>query len=270
MGAVRRAGLGLALLLATPGCRAQDVLLLLRDGGADGRAACYARDGASAGQGLVAWYPAEGPGGAAGDVLVDASGNGNDAMLMTGVGGKGGFSFGPGRIGNALQYNMGKEGYAVLPPTLLSHACEVTLAAWVYLNQMNAWMRIFDIGQSTKVYMFLTNNNNVDHVARFGITTEGSTKEENVEAPTPVPLYRWAHFAVTLGPAGGALYIDGAVVGTNPTITHRPSDLGVANKSYMGRSQFPTDPYLDANVDDMRIYDRALSSDEIAALANVP
>jgi uncharacterized protein len=38
--------------------------------------------------------------------------------------------------------------------------------------------------------------------------------------------------------------------------------------NYIGRSQFSDDPYLDANIDEFRVYNRALSPDEIQALAN--
>jgi hypothetical protein len=72
--------------------------------------------------------------------------------------------------------------------------------------------------------------------------------------------------AVVLGPAGGFLYVNGTQVASNPAMTLRPADLGNPPNLYIGRSQFPADPYFDGRIDSFRIHDRALSADEIIAV----
>ena len=64
------------------------------------------------------------------------------------------------------------------------------------------------------------------------------------------------------------LYVDGAQVGASTAMTLRPADLGNTPKNYLGRSQWPADPYLDGAIDEFRVYDRALAPDEIQALAS--
>jgi hypothetical protein len=71
-----------------------------------------------------------------------------------------------------------------------------------------------------------------------------------------------------LGSAGAVLYVDGVQVGTNTAVTLRPTDLGKTSNNYIGRSQFSADPYLDGDIDEFRVYSRALSSSEIQALAS--
>ena len=51
-------------------------------------------------------------------------------------------------------------------------------------------------------------------------------------------------------------------------MTLSPSSLGSTNQNWIGRSQYSADPYLDGRVDDFRIYNRALSSSEVSALAS--
>ena len=63
------------------------------------------------------------------------------------------------------------------------------------------------------------------------------------------------------------LYIDGIAVGTNTSMTLNPSNLGSSTQNYIGKSQW-NDPDLTGSVDDFRIYARALSGGEIAALAS--
>jgi hypothetical protein len=105
-------------------------------------------------------------------------------------------------------------------------------------------------------------------VARLGISISGNTHEEVIDGQSNVGALKWTHVAVVLGPLGGTLYFDGAPVGTNPLMTLRPADLGSTANNYIGRSQFSNDPYLDGDVDEFRIYNRALSPEKIQALAS--
>ena len=49
-------------------------------------------------------------------------------------------------------------------------------------------------------------------------------------------------------------------------MTLKPSNMGSTTQNWIGRSQF-NDPYLNGRVDDFRIYNKALTASEIAALA---
>lgn len=268
-----------SVALALTACRWSDPLLVVHDGGTDRNGgtdqstSCSSQAGIDASgdltEGLVAWYRCESAAGPSGTVLPDSSGHGNDGTLVTGAGGSPGYSFAPGKVGNALDLTEANKGYAALPAGLLANACEATIATWVYINSdSNAWARIWDFGNGTNAYMFLTRITNVDQLARFGITVGGSAHEELIKGQTAVPFRKWTHVAVVLDASGGTLYFDGAVAGTNSSMTLRPADLGSTANNYIGRSQFSIDPYLEGSVDEFRIYNRALSPDEIQALAN--
>ena len=47
----------------------------------------------------------------------------------------------------------------------------------------------------------------------------------------------------------------------------RLSTVGSTGLSYLGRSQYANDPFLAGQLDDFRVYSRALSATEIRALA---
>jgi hypothetical protein len=51
-------------------------------------------------------------------------------------------------------------------------------------------------------------------------------------------------------------------------MTVHPADLGSTTQDYLGRSQFPTDPYLNGEIDDVGVCSSALSATQIAALAS--
>ncbi len=70
---------------------------------------------------------------------------------------------------------------------------------------------------------------------------------------------------MVLGPSGGALYLDGVAAGSNSALL-APQSLGAIDYAFIGKAQFSGDPLLDAQIDDFRVYRRALSASEIQAL----
>ena len=71
-----------------------------------------------------------------------------------------------------------------------------------------------------------------------------------------------------LGAQGCALYVNGSLQASDADFTLRPADLGETPNNFIGRSPFPVDPYLDGEIDELRIYTRSLSGQEIATLAS--
>jgi hypothetical protein len=106
---------------------------------------------------------------------------------------------------------------------------------------------------------------------RFSISTKGNTMEEQINMTTPalLTLNAWHHLAVTLtagAPYTGTLYIDHAVAGSNAAMTLHATDLGATDANFIGKSQFAADAYFAGMIDDFRVYKRALTTAEIAAL----
>jgi hypothetical protein len=200
--------------------------------------------------GLVAYYPFNGN-------ANDASGNGNNGNLGPGIG------FGPDRFGNpnsALFFTNGIAGE--MTTTVLQPASNVfTIAMW------------FNLPTSY--------NNNADLIAltdtQSGAYTEydkslevgpvgGSATTNNLSfylfpgyevfATTPenVADGQWHHAVATLSSQGMMLYLDGNLVATN-------SDT--ASQGFAG--YWRSSPGQ-GSIDDIRIYNRALSSNEVAQL----
>ncbi|MEO8903392.1 MAG: hypothetical protein ABI627_17880 [Polyangiaceae bacterium] len=73
--------------------------------------------------------------------------HGKNATLANGSGGSPvGFSFGTGRVDNALTLSSSDQAYVSLPRGLLSQLSEATIATWVKLKSGTAFQRIFDFG----------------------------------------------------------------------------------------------------------------------------
>jgi len=80
----------------------------------------------------------------------------------------------------------------------------------------------------------------------------------------------WQHVAVVIDSTSMTmqLYLNGLEV-VSGEIDALPSDIGDANQSWLGRSQYDWDPYFQGSMDDVRIYDRALSAGEVLYLSNM-
>lgn len=167
-----------------------------------------------------------------------------------------------GRSGSALQLD-GSSAYAELPNGLLDGSREITVATWVQLAQRTAWSRIFDFGGASG-FSYLTPATH-EPLLRFS-TYAGNGNEGTVTAP-PVAVGVWKHVAVTSSGRDYRVYIDGVEAANALTVPATPADMGANTGNWIGRSRFP-DPLLAGRIDDFRVYSRALSRQEVAALAH--
>jgi hypothetical protein len=151
-----------------------------------------------------------------------------------------------------------------LPTGVVSTLNDFSISTWVYLNANNTWARLFDFGTGTGNYMFLAPVGGGGTI-RYAITTSGGSSEQRINGTAALATAGWRHVAVTLSGTTGTLYLDGVAVGTNNSMTLKPSNLGNTALNYIGRSQY-ADPYLNGRVDDFRIYRRALSAAEVSML----
>jgi GH43 family beta-xylosidase len=206
------------------------------------------------GAGPVVWYKFDET---SGTTAADSSGNGKNATLVNGP------TWVAGKSANAVNLD-GTNDYVSMPSGVVSSLNDFTIATWVKLDTIKTWVRIFDFGTGSTVYMLLTPT--AGSTIRFAITTSGNTAEQRINGTAALATGSWKHVAVTLAGSVGTLYVDGVQVGTNASMTLKPSSLGSTTQNWIGRSMFSADPYLDGQIDSFRIYNRALSAAEISGL----
>jgi alpha-L-arabinofuranosidase len=177
----------------------------------------------------------------------------------------------PGVSGSAIDLNgPSPSRYVSMPPNIVSGLSDFTIAAWVNLRSVDTWSRVFDFGTGQTVNMFLTPNAGGTGRPRFAITISGNGAEQQINSSVALPANQWTHLAVTLSGTTATLYLNGVARGVNPNMTLHPSSLGPTNQNWIGRSQYSADPLLNGSVDDVQIYNRALSAGEVQALNASP
>jgi hypothetical protein len=168
----------------------------------------------------------------------------------------------------------GESGYVELPiGATIEKLGSSTFEAWVTWDEMQgAWSRIFDFGSGQQANIFLTprqgnpGEGGTPDTPRLAITNAGWQEEQQLNTTAAFPVGKQVHVAVTIDAEKkvGKLYIDGKEVST-VEMTLKPSDLGNTNANYLGGSQYvDTDPVFKGSFAEFRIYDTALSADEIA------
>jgi gliding motility-associated-like protein len=202
------------------------------------------------------YYKFDEPGGTKG---IDAWGANHATLAATG-------SRGTGKYGQALLLDGTANAYATLPSGIMSTLNDFTISAWVRMDAITTWMRVFDFGSSTTQYMFLSVQAGITSgksIVRYAIKN-GSAAEQNFNFNYTFPLNTWTNLAITRSGSTCTMYIDGAAVASTTGISIKPSALGTTSLNYLGKSQFSADPMFKGAIDAFKIYSRALSASEIA------
>ena len=165
----------------------------------------------------------------------------------------------------AVKLDGTSNAYVSLPAGVLSSLNDFSVTTWVKMDAITTWMRIFDFGNGTGNYLFLTAQAGVSSgksIIRYAIKNGGGEQQLNYNYT--FPLGTWTHFAITQSGNTCRMYINGVLVATNTGVSIKPAALGSTAQNYLGKSQFTADPNLKGRIDEFRIYNRALSAAEIA------
>lgn len=212
---------------------------------------------------LVHRYDFEGSGTAVTDRVGTAHGVLMGGATLTKVSGHG-----------AVQLTGGTAGpYVDLPNGLVSGLTDATFEAWITWGGGNNFQRVLDFGDSDnaspennprygKTYIFVSPKTSAGGVT-FGYSLTGSGQELLVRGTTPMPQALSQVVAIADATADTlTLYMDGALVGRQAW-TGALSSINDVNV-WLGRSQYDGDPELTATYHDFRVYNAALSAQEVA------
>ncbi len=173
--------------------------------------------------------------------------------------------------GNSISFPTVTD-YMTLPEGVMSAYNSFSISADVKVASLNMWSRVFDFGSGTGVNMFLSHHSGSGK-PRFAIKNNGA--EQQINTSTAFPVNKWVNLVVTFdydetaATGVGKLYIDGVLAGTTPGMTITPAAMGVTTQNYLAKSQYP-DPALNGLIDNFRIYNRAITSDEVLVLNGMP
>lgn len=168
-----------------------------------------------------------------------------------------------------LTLSSNRQQYVQLPANILMNYPAVTIEAWVTFPDslpVNCFFYGFgntDGSGAGEDYIFCAPQG-----GRIAITAAdpGYTGEQNASGAGDLSYRTNLHFVAIYDPPAGylALYTNGVLAAVNTSVTVPMSSVNdVLN--YIGRSLYNADPYPDMILDEFRIYNGALTTNEMAA-----
>ncbi len=167
-----------------------------------------------------------------------------------------------GKVGNAIVFD-GEEDYITLSEGFEDFTAGMTISVWAYPTAVNNWARFIDFG---------TGNGNDDLLfSRYGTTNTLSLRFNDSEAvligdfgsEDTLELNVWQMFVVTIDAAGNIIiYKDGLPV-LDGALTDMPT-VAVRTSNFIGKSNWESDSLYAGMMDDMHIYNYAITDDDVA------
>lgn len=203
--------------------------------------------------------------------LKDITDNGHDGVLVSPVEN--------GKIDNIDILDL-KGGYADIPDgTIGSDMTEVTINMLVNITQnvKSSWM--FCLGSSNTKYLYFTACSNQNECLRGGVGygSPGYNHEADIGGNSSLEANKWQNITVTYKDNGkfsfyknGVLQAETNAIVADKTGNYTLQDLMTAGDDrdgYMGWSFYGgKDPKFQGKVADFRIYDKAMSQEEVTEL----
>ena len=190
----------------------------------------------------------------------DSSGNGNDISLSGSAG------FGTGRNGSGTAFEMnGSAGGGDLGN--ITTGGEMSISAWVKFDDFSqSWSRIVDFGNGSNDHNIILAHEGTTNSLGFHIYPDSGTEgKAELTIDNFFTAGEWVHVTATVDSNGAMrVYKNGELAGENPDGAVPPEMVRSGN--YVGKSHWFNDGVLDGSVDDLAVFDSALSSSQIKAL----
>lgn len=204
--------------------------------------------------GLVGYWSFED---ASGTQVTDGSGNGNTGTLTNMESG----DWINGKRGKALDFG-GTDEYVNIPNHASLNPDYITVAAWIKKSTTGTYGQIIDKDTTSgnRVWQFRVKNTDVVQFIPFSAASNGDCSGSVVVADG-----NWHHVVGTWDGTTIYIYVDGVVDGAGCSFSGSLR-TGQTNPVAIGSLSFAQGNWLVGQVDEARIYNRAISATEVAAL----
>ena len=201
--------------------------------------------------GLVAAYSFDE---GSGTSVKDASGSGNNGTTSNTTWTT------SGRLGGALVFNGSSALVTVPSTTSLRLSTAMTLEAWVRPTAINAQWRDVIYKGSDDYYLEATSTSSSRPAAG------GTFAPDNVYASSALAVNAWTHLAATYDGTTLRLYVNGTLASS----ISRAAQIAVSNGALQIGGDSGAGQYFAGTIDEVRIYNSAISEAQIRSDMNTP
>ncbi len=234
----------------------------LQDGGSDAGRYEVGTDLSlwSRASGLVGYWPFTGVGTITNNQTIgmeDASGNNNHGRASNAN--ATGMTFTTGQVRQAISFD-GVDDFVEVTHSLSS---PITISGWVRLTDFGKTQNTFFDVSPHNVLTISLNRTGIGNTHVFIGNSTVWLGTPSIISSTNLTLNQWHYIAFTCDGIVSRLFHDGRLVGSSP---HIPSNFGTFYR--LGRLAHPAVEAFRGSLDEVRIYNRALSASEVRANFN--
>jgi glucose/arabinose dehydrogenase/fibronectin type 3 domain-containing protein len=204
--------------------------------------------------GLVASYSFNA---GSGPSLADNSGNGNTGSISGAVWSAN------GKYGNALSFDGANDIVTINDAASLDLTNGMTLEAWVSPAALGGTWRTVLMKEQPGQLVYAVYASEGSSRASGHVYSGGDL---DTRSPNTIPLNTWTHLAVTYDGATLRLYVNGAQVSTRAVAGSMPNSTGALR---LGGNTVWAE-WFSGLIDEVRLYNRALSAPEVQTDMNTP
>ena len=198
-----------------------------------------------------------------GAIVPDVSGNSNNGVIH---------QSGAAVNGEVLTLSGTEHAtapYIELPRTIAEGKTALTVSMWLKSERASWTNAAFYLGEDVdrpKYYCMINPRTDVNEM-RMLAKKAGNTQEKEVRGSNLTATSEWALYTMVLEENQLIAYYNGAYIGKQKDTGISVSDIGTNAAAYIGNSGWLMD-YYDGDIRDVRIYDRALTEQEVSSLYN--
>lgn len=192
-----------------------------------------------------------------GTILGDRSGNNGTGVIV----GAAWSTF--GKYGNALSFDGDNDVVTVPDSGVLDLTTALTLESWVFPTEAGDWRTVI---LKEKAGDLVYSQYSSDGGGLPSSVLYVGTTKQYLDGPAPLPLNQWSHLATTYDGSQYRFYINGIQVIARAQTGKLAASTGVlriGGNSIWGE-------YFQGRIDEIRIYNRALTPAQIVADMNTP
>lgn len=164
------------------------------------------------------------------------------------------------RGSHVLSLDGGSGGFAELPQGFFDNRDTLTISMDVKSDLSSGNFFTFTYGKDSNYYNFLRIRGKS---VRNALTVTGWKAEKEVLTSDGAATGEWQNVKIVIDGVNMKLYVNGSLVSENKDTGIKTSRLGTDLLSYLGKSFYSDDGYFKGAFDDFKVYNRALSAEEI-------
>ncbi|BDZ65283.1 LamG-like jellyroll fold domain-containing protein [Agromyces mangrovi Wang et al. 2018] len=162
------------------------------------------------------------------------------------------------------------SSYITVPAGLFDGVDALTVSAWTKWDGGADWQWLYNLGKNADATVMMSPSFEWAQAQRTAVKPVNGNEERGVTGNGKLAANSWNLVTTTLDGDTISYYVNGVKVGSDAADIDIAATFSEgANSGFIGKPFWNSHPFFSGDIDEFRVYDRALSEAEIAEMAGV-